>query len=127
MSAANRRQSAWDKTCWNQWQRGGFLVLEVEVEDRLQPVGAQQERETERILLAAVRAGQHVFARSVLANWGNRCVFCGFAPPATGKRLLLAGHIKPSSPRLFRLPSRPTRWPGSSTGDRRCARHCCYL
>jgi putative restriction endonuclease len=52
--------------------------------------------ETERILLAAARVGQHVFAQQVLANCGSRCVFCGLAPAAFGaKRMLLAGHIKP--------------------------------
>ena len=55
-----------------------------------------QERDTEQIVLGAVRVGQHVFARNVLANCGNRCVFCGFSPAAFGgKKLLLAGHIKP--------------------------------
>jgi putative restriction endonuclease len=63
------------------------------------------ERETERILLAAARVGQHVFARNVLANCGSRCVFCGFSPASlVGKRLLLAGHIKP--------------WKDSSPGER---------
>ena len=38
--------------------------------------------ETERILLAAARVGQHVFARQVLANRGSRCVFCGPPPSA---------------------------------------------
>ena len=52
--------------------------------------------ETERILLAAARVGQHVFAQQVLANCGSRCVFCGLAPAAFGaKRMLLAGHINP--------------------------------
>ncbi len=51
--------------------------------------GAWSERETERILLAAVRVGQHVFALHVLRNCGSRCVFCGL------RRMLLAGHIKP--------------------------------
>jgi putative restriction endonuclease len=52
--------------------------------------------ETERILLAAARVGQHVFAQQVLANCGSRCVFCGLSPAAFGaKRMLLAGHIKP--------------------------------
>jgi putative restriction endonuclease len=52
--------------------------------------------ETERILLAAARVGQHVFAQQVLANCGSRCVFCGLRPAAFGgKRMLLAGHIKP--------------------------------
>lgn len=54
------------------------------------------ERETERILLAAARVGQHLFARSVLDNCGGQCVFCGLAPGTFGgKRMLLAGHIKP--------------------------------
>jgi putative restriction endonuclease len=52
--------------------------------------------ETERILLAAARVGQHVFARHVLANCGSQCVFCGLRPAAFGgQRMLLAGHIKP--------------------------------
>jgi putative restriction endonuclease len=56
----------------------------------------QEIRETERILLAAARVGQHVFARSVLHNCGGRCVFCGLSPSVFGaKRMLLAGHIKP--------------------------------
>jgi putative restriction endonuclease len=54
------------------------------------------ELETERILLAAARVGQHVFAANVLANCGDRCVFCGLNPASFGaKRMLLAGHIKP--------------------------------
>jgi putative restriction endonuclease len=52
--------------------------------------------ETERIRLAAARVGQHLFARSVLANCGSTCVFCGLRPGAFGlRRMLLAGHIKP--------------------------------
>ncbi len=54
------------------------------------------EAQTERILVAAARVGQHVFAQGVLRNCGSRCVFCGFSPPTFGaKRMLLAGHIKP--------------------------------
>jgi putative restriction endonuclease len=84
-------------------------VLDAEFHDRVarQAAGGTRtaERETERILLGAVRVGQHVFARSVLVNYGNRCVFCGFSPaPSGGKRLLLAGHIKP--------------WKDSSPGER---------
>lgn len=57
---------------------------------------ARSERETERILLAAARVGQHVFARQVLANCGDQCVFCGLRPSSFGaRRMLLAGHIKP--------------------------------
>jgi len=73
-------------------------VLEAELRDQLgrRALGSPElERETERVMLAAARVGQHVFARDVLANCGNHCVFCGFNPPASGKRLLLAGHIKP--------------------------------
>jgi putative restriction endonuclease len=52
--------------------------------------------ETERILLGAVRVGQHLFAQSVLHNCGGRCVFCGLNPSTFGaKRMLMAGHIKP--------------------------------
>jgi putative restriction endonuclease len=77
-------------------------VLEAELRDQIQRQIADgtgteaAERETERIMLAAARVGQHVFAGAVLANCGNQCVFCGFSPaPSGGKRLLLAGHIKP--------------------------------
>ena len=57
---------------------------------------ALSEQETEQILLAAVRVGQHVFAQQVLRNCGSQCVFCGLSPGVFGaKRMLLAGHIKP--------------------------------
>ena len=60
------------------------------------PKVPRSERETERILLAAARVGQHVFALNVLANCGRRCVFCGLNPGSFGaKRMLLAGHIRP--------------------------------
>ena len=63
------------------------------------------EQETEQIVMGAIRVGQHVFARNVLANCGNRCVFCGFSPaPFGGGRMLLAGHIKP--------------WKDSAAGER---------
>ena len=58
--------------------------------------GVWSERQTEQIVLAAARVGQHVFALSVLSNCGKRCVFCGLKPLAFGaKRMLVAGHIKP--------------------------------
>jgi putative restriction endonuclease len=58
--------------------------------------GTWTEQQTERILLAAARVGQHVFALNVLANCGGRCVFCGLNPGSFGaKRMLVAGHIKP--------------------------------
>jgi putative restriction endonuclease len=54
------------------------------------------EQETERIILAAARVGQDVFALNVLNNCGRRCVFCGLNPaPFGARRMLLAGHIKP--------------------------------
>ena len=52
--------------------------------------------ESERILPAAARVGQDLFARQVLANCGCRCVFCGLRPSSFGAfRMLLAGHFKP--------------------------------
>jgi putative restriction endonuclease len=54
------------------------------------------EQQTERILLAAARVGQHLFAQGVLTNCGQRCVFCGLQPASFGaRRMLVAGHIKP--------------------------------
>jgi putative restriction endonuclease len=91
-------------------ERGGELVLlgqdelnlsvlEESLREQLErhsEHGGLSPRETERILLAATRVGQHVFAQQVLANCGSRCVFCGLQPVAFGaKRMLLAGHIKP--------------------------------
>jgi putative restriction endonuclease len=73
-------------------------VLEESLREQLSKHGETpwSELETERILLAAVRVGQHVFAQQVLANCGSRCVFCGLRPTAFGaKRMLMAGHIKP--------------------------------
>ncbi len=58
--------------------------------------GVWSEKQTEQIILAAARVGQHVFAVNVLSNCGKRCVFCGLKPMAFGaKRMLVAGHIKP--------------------------------
>ena len=58
--------------------------------------GDWPEQDTERIILAAARVGQHVFALNVLNNCGRRCVFCGLNPsPGVARRMLLAGHIKP--------------------------------
>jgi putative restriction endonuclease len=74
-------------------------VLEAELRDQINQHGdatSLPDLETERILLAAARVGQHVFARQVLANCGSSCVFCGLRPAAFGAaRMLLAGHIKP--------------------------------
>ena len=83
-------------------------VLEADLRDKIAQHAAGDrwsELQTERILLAAARVGQHVFALSVLNNCGSRCVFCGFSPAGFGaKRMLLAGHIKP--------------WKNSTAGER---------
>jgi hypothetical protein len=42
--------------------------------------GVWSEQQTEQIILAAARVGQHVFAVNVLSNCGQRCVFCGLKP-----------------------------------------------
>ena len=74
-------------------------ALEAALRDQLSRHGGQTVRsvlETEQILLAAARVGQHVFAVQVLANCGGQCVFCGLRPAASwARRMLLAGHIKP--------------------------------
>ena len=75
-------------------------VIEADLQRRLeqwkrQP-GDLSERETERVMVAATRVGQHLFASHVLRNCGRRCVFCGFAPPGPQTpRMLVASHIKP--------------------------------
>lgn len=54
--------------------------------------------DTERMLIGAVRIGQHRFAGRVLGNFGYRCGFCGLRGLETrpGVRgLLAASHIKP--------------------------------
>lgn len=52
---------------------------------------------SERLLVSAARVGQHRFASAVLANFQHRCGFCGLSPGAelSGRRLLVASHIKP--------------------------------
>ncbi|GAA3448870.1 HNH endonuclease [Dactylosporangium matsuzakiense] len=55
-------------------------------------------QDTERLLMAAARIGQHRFARDVLHNHGHRCVFCGLSVVSAGaraRRMLVASHIKP--------------------------------
>jgi len=76
----------------------GISVLELAVEEALETFAdaGYEDREAERIALAAVRVGQHRFARDVLANCGHACVFCGFAAPSAGpSHLLRASHVKP--------------------------------
>jgi len=77
----------------------GPSALEDAFKDQIAKVTAEgtwTEQQTERILLAAARVGQHVFALNVLSNCGQRCVFCGLNPGSFGgTRMLVAGHIKP--------------------------------
>jgi putative restriction endonuclease len=77
----------------------GTSVFESALRDQIVRSAAEgdwPEQDTERIVLAAARVGQHVFALNVLNNCGRRCVFCGLNPaPFGAKKMLLAGHIKP--------------------------------
>src|SRR5207344_3178775 len=76
----------------------GPSALENAFQDQIPKPAAEGTwtEQTERILLAAARVGQHLFALNVLANCGGRCVFCGLSPGSFGaKRMLVAGHIKP--------------------------------
>ncbi len=77
----------------------GPSVLENAFKDQIAKAAAEgtwTEQQTEQILLAAARVGQHRFALKVLSNCGQRCVFCGLNPGLFGgKRMLMAGHIKP--------------------------------
>ncbi len=71
-------------------------VLKNQLERLLGQTSDLSEPETMRALLASTRVGQHVFARDVLRNCGDRCAFCGMAPRGFGgTRMLVAGHIKP--------------------------------
>ncbi len=59
----------------------GPSALENAFKDQIAKAAAEgtwTEQQTERILLAAARVGQHVFALNVLANCGGR--FCGLNP-----------------------------------------------
>ena len=77
----------------------GRSVFENALRDQIARSAAEHDwpaQDTERIILAAARVGQHVFALNVLNNCGRRCVFCGLNPSAFGaRRMLVAGHIKP--------------------------------
>ncbi len=74
-------------------------ALESELREQIArhlPDHGLPDPETERILLAAARVGQHVFAQNVLINCGSQCIFCGLSPATFGaRRMLVAGHIKP--------------------------------
>ncbi|WP_433055111.1 HNH endonuclease [Dactylosporangium sp. CS-033363] len=76
--------------------------LEAAVEDEskrwLESRDDLEAQDTERLLVAAARVGQHRFARDVLHNHGHQCVFCGLSIMAAGtraRRMLVASHIKP--------------------------------
>ncbi len=75
---------------------GARSVIERELEAHLAIDPTLSELATERLVLGAVRVGQHRFATDVLHNCGGTCVFCGFvvrgAPPSG---LLRASHVKP--------------------------------
>jgi len=96
-------------------------VLEAALRDQLSRHGGENVQaalETERIMLAAARVGQHVFATQVLANCGGQCVFCGLRPAASwSTRMLLAGHIKPWKD------STPTERLGPRNGVAACPAH----
>lgn len=74
-------------------------ALEAELRRRTREANGLSERDTERVMLTAIRVGQHRFARGVLANCGGECVFCGFSLSAKAGQpsLLRASHIKPWS------------------------------
>lgn len=71
------------------------------VEPRLQTLsgrmGGAPDMVTQRLLMAAVRIGQHRFATAVLRNFSHACGFCGLRPGSALERtgLLVASHIKP--------------------------------
>jgi putative restriction endonuclease len=108
-------------------ERGGELVLlgqdeldrdavDSVVEDEFARWIARQrqipEHETERLLLASVRIGQHRFAVNVMHNCGGACVFCEFSlGDGKSPTLLRASHIKPWRESSHRNAStRPTAW-----------------
>jgi putative restriction endonuclease len=77
----------------------GTSVFENALKDQIARSVSENDwpaQDTERIILAAARVGQHVFALNMLNNCGRWCVFCSLNPSAFGvRRMLLAGHIKP--------------------------------
>jgi hypothetical protein len=69
----------------------GTLDSEDLADDRAEGESDQPlDPETERIMAAAARIGQHVFAQNVLSNCGGSCVFCGLRP--LGRPGNLGGH-----------------------------------
>ncbi|MEE2061511.1 HNH endonuclease [Rhodococcus artemisiae] len=88
------------------WLAGQEELLTSEVERELEGMVEKWARErqdipsdiTQRLLTSTVRIGQHRFAKAVLKNHGDRCVFCGMGNIIAGRRrprMLTASHIKP--------------------------------
>jgi len=73
------------------------LAVEPQLARLAGRMGGASEVVTERLLVSAIRVGQHRFAADVLANFAHSCGFCGMRPgPELERRgLLVASHIKP--------------------------------
>ncbi|WP_237713714.1 MULTISPECIES: hypothetical protein [Rhodococcus] len=88
------------------WLAGQEELVASEIESELEEAVEKWARDctdvpievTQRVLTSTVRIGQHRFARAVMSNHGNRCVFCGMSSVIGGRRrprMLAASHIKP--------------------------------
>lgn len=88
------------------WLAGQEELVDSEIEKSLEGILERRAREqddvplemTQQVLTATIRIGQHRFARDVLTNHQNRCVFCGLSGVIAGQRrprMLTASHIKP--------------------------------
>jgi putative restriction endonuclease len=87
----------------------GMSVFESALRDHIARGAAEgdwPDRDTERIILAAARVGQHVFALTVLTNCGRRCVFCGLSP----SRAWPAGCCWPATSSRGRPARPPSAW-----------------
>jgi putative restriction endonuclease len=88
---------------------------------------AWSEQQTERILLAAARVGQHVFALHVLRNCGSRCVFCGLTPQRSTPGAACCWRAISSRGRTARRASASipaTGWPPAPPTTRRSTPAC---
>jgi putative restriction endonuclease len=74
-----------------------LLAGEEETIHTLQHTFSLGDRLTEKLVERKIRLAQHRFAREVIRNCGDACVFCGFAPSLLlePSQLLRASHIKP--------------------------------
>ena len=105
----------------------GPSALENAFKDQIAKAAAEgtwTEQQTERILLAAARVGQHLFALNVLANCGGRCVFCGLNPGPFGRQAHARSraHQAVEGQHLRRAHGPPQR-PGRLPQPRRGLRH----